>query len=50
LTADKARFNVIYDGHPDTGMFLDTTMTTQELTDTLAHRALLRSEGASKKK
>lgn len=50
LTADKARFNVIYDGHPDTGMFLDTTMTTPELTDTLAYLALLRSEGASKKK
>lgn len=49
LTTDKARFNAIREGHPGTGMFPDTTMTTQELTDTLAFLALLRSEGAGGK-
>jgi len=49
LTTDKARFNAIRKGHPGTGMFPDTTMTAQELTDTLAYLALLRREGALKK-
>ena len=49
LTTDKARFNAIREGHPGTGMFPDTTMTAQELTDTLAYLALLRSEGAGSK-
>ena len=35
---------------PGTGMFPDTTMTDQELTDTLAYLALLRSEGSAKRK
>ena len=50
LATDKARFNAIREGHPGTGMFPDTTMTTQELTDTLAYLALLRSEGSAKRK
>lgn len=50
LTTDKARFNAIREGHPGTGMFPDTTMTTQELTDTLAYLALLRKEGSGKRK
>ena len=50
LTTDKARFNAIREGHPGTGMFPDTTMTTQELTDTLAYLARLRSEGSGKRK
>lgn len=50
LTSDKARFNAIREGHPGTGMFPDTTMTTQELTDTLAYLALLRKEGSGKRK
>ena len=50
LTSDKARFNAIREGHPGTGMFPDTTMTTQELTDTLAYLALLRHEGSAKRK
>jgi mono/diheme cytochrome c family protein len=50
LTTDKARFNAIREGHPGTGMFPDTTMTTQELNDTLAYLALLRSEGSAKRK
>lgn len=44
LTSDKARFNAIREGHPGTGMFPDATMTTQELTDTLAYLAVLRGE------
>ena len=50
LTTDKARFKAIRKGHLGTGMFPDTTMTTQELTDTLAYLALLRSEGFAKRK
>lgn len=45
LTTDKARFNAIREGHPGTGMFPDTTMTTRELTDTLAYLAALRRQG-----
>jgi cytochrome c553 len=46
LKADKQRAHAIREGHPGTGMFPDTRMTTQELTDTLAYLALLRGEGA----
>jgi mono/diheme cytochrome c family protein len=42
LTSDNARAKAIRKGHPGTGMFPDTTMTDQELTDTLAYLALLR--------
>jgi mono/diheme cytochrome c family protein len=48
LTTDKARAKVIREGHPGTGMFPDTTMTNQELADTLAYLALLRREGTRK--
>ena len=50
LRSDKQRAYAIREGHPGTGMFPDTTMTTQELTDTLAYLALLRSEGSAKRK
>jgi mono/diheme cytochrome c family protein len=50
LKTDKQRARAIREGHPGTGMFPDTTMTTQELTDTLAYLALLRSEGSAKRK
>ena len=46
---DKQRARAIREGHPGTGMFPDTRMTDQELTDTLAYLALLRREGALKK-
>jgi cytochrome c553 len=49
LKTDKQRARAIRDGHPGTGMFPDTTMTTQELTDTLAYLALLRREGSPKR-
>ena len=50
LKTDKQRARAIREGHPGTGMFPDTTMTNQELTDTLAYLALLRSEGSAKSK
>lgn len=49
LTSDKQRAHAIREGHPGTGMFPDTTMTDQELTDTLAYLAILRHEGSLKK-
>ena len=49
LKTDKQRARAVREGHPGTGMFPDTTMTTQELTDTLAYLALLRREGSPKK-
>ena len=44
LKSDKQRARAIREGHPGTGMFPDTTMTTQELTDTLAYLAVLRQQ------
>ncbi|MBI5315170.1 MAG: c-type cytochrome [Nitrospirae bacterium] len=46
LKSDKQRARAIREGHPGTGMFPDTTMTDQELIDTLAYLALLRREGS----
>jgi hypothetical protein len=48
LKTDKQRARVIREGHTGTGMFPDTTMTNQELTDTLAYLALIRREGDQK--
>lgn len=45
LKHDKQRAQAIREGHPGTGMFPDTTMTNQELADTLAYLALLRKDG-----
>ena len=50
LTSDKQRARAIREGHLGTGMFPDTRMTTQELTDTLGYLALLRRESLSKGK
>jgi hypothetical protein len=50
LKTDKQRTRAIRQRHPGTGMFPDTRMTDQELTDTLAYLALLRSEGSAKRK
>jgi mono/diheme cytochrome c family protein len=49
LKTDKQRARAIREGHPGTGMFPDTRMTDQELTDTMAYLALLRREGSPKK-
>jgi mono/diheme cytochrome c family protein len=45
LKTDKARAKLIREGHEGTAMFPDTTMTDQELADTLAYLAVLRREG-----
>ena len=49
LKTDRQRAHAILDGHPGTGMFPDTTMTNQDLIDTLAYLALLRGERPPKK-
>jgi mono/diheme cytochrome c family protein len=49
LKTDKQRAHAIREGHPGTGMFPDTTITPQELTDTLAYVTLLRRGGTPKK-
>ena len=48
LKTDRQRARAILDGHPGTGMFPDTTMTNQDLIDTLAYLALLRGESLPK--
>ena len=50
LKSDKARAKAIREGHAGTSMFPDTTMTDQELADTLAYLSTLRGESASKRK
>lgn len=45
LKHDKQRAQAVREGHPGTGMFPDTTMTNQELADTLAYLTILRKEG-----
>jgi mono/diheme cytochrome c family protein len=50
LKTDKQRAHAIREGHPGTGMFPDTTITPQELTDTLAYLAFLRREGSPNNK
>ncbi|MBI3357336.1 MAG: hypothetical protein HY038_11310 [Nitrospirae bacterium] len=44
LKGDKQRVRAIREGHPGTGMFPDTTMTDQDLADTLVYLALLRKD------
>lgn len=45
LKNDKQRAKAVREGHPGTGMFPDTTMTNQELADTLGYLSVLRKEG-----
>jgi hypothetical protein len=47
LRTDKERARAIREGHEGTGMFPDSTMTDQELADTLAYLKALRQEGAA---
>ncbi len=42
LKTDGERFRAIREGHPGTGMLPDSTLTDQEITDTLAYLATLR--------
>jgi mono/diheme cytochrome c family protein len=50
LKNDKQRAKAVREGHPGTGMFPDTTMTNQELADTLAYLTILRNEGSAARK
>ncbi len=42
LKDNKARFRAIREGHPGTGMFPDSTLSDQDITDLLAYLASLR--------
>ena len=44
LKTNKERARAIREGHPGTGMFPDTTMTDQDLADTLIYLALIRKD------
>ena len=44
LKTDKERSRAIREGHPGTGMFPDSTMTDQDLADTLLYLALIRKD------
>ncbi|MBX3302981.1 MAG: hypothetical protein KF693_12275 [Nitrospira sp.] len=44
LKTNKERARAIREGHPGTGMFPDTTMTDQDLADTLLYLALIRRD------
>ena len=44
LKMNKERARAIREGHPGTGMFPDTTMTDQDLADTLLYLALIRKD------
>ncbi len=48
LKSDKQRARAIREGHPGTGMFPDTRMTNQDLTDTLAYLAVLRQQDSKR--
>ena len=48
LVSDKARAKAIREGHTGTGMFPTTTLTEQELADTLSYLTALRNEGAGR--
>ncbi|MBL8036397.1 c-type cytochrome [Nitrospira sp. CMX1] len=44
LKTNQERARAIREGHPGTGMFPDTTMTDQDLADTLLYLALIRKD------
>ncbi len=44
LKTNKERARAIREGHPGTGMFPDTTMTNQDLADTLFYLAFIRKD------
>lgn len=44
LKTNQERARAIREGHPGTGMFPDTTMTAQDLADTLLYLALIRKD------
>lgn len=46
LKDNKARFRLIREGHPGSGMFPDTTLTDQDIKDILAYLATLRKSAS----
>ena len=44
LKSNKERSRAIREGHPGTGMFPDTTMTDQDMADTLIYLAFIRKD------
>jgi len=50
LKDNKARFRAIREGHPGSGMFPDSTLNDQEITDILAYLAALRQSASSPSK
>jgi hypothetical protein len=50
LQSDRERARIIREGHLGTGMFPETTMTDQDLKDTLSYLALLRKQGYPSKR
>ncbi|MCW5800413.1 MAG: Putative Cytochrome c [Nitrospira sp.] len=47
LKDNKARFRAIREGHPGSGMFPDSTLTDQDITDLLAYLAALRQSAST---
>jgi mono/diheme cytochrome c family protein len=48
MKTDKERFRAIREGHEGTGMFPDSTLTDQEIRDTLAYLSVLRNASKDK--
>lgn len=50
LKDNKARFRAIREGHPGSGMFPDSTLSDQDITDLLAYLATLRQSASTPSK
>lgn len=50
LKDNKARFRAIREGHPGSGMFPDSTLTDQDITDIVAYLAALRQSASTPSK
>ena len=50
LKDNKARFRAIREGHPGSGMFPDSTLSDQDITDILAYLAALRQSASAPSK
>lgn len=50
LKDNKARFRAIREGHPGSGMFPDSTLSDQDITDILAYLASLRQSASAPSK
>lgn len=50
LKDNKARFRAIREGHPGSGMFPDSTLSDQDITDIVAYLAVLRQSASAPSK